>query len=325
MGDMDGLVVGYYLDGKGGGQQIGWEEVLQWSADKGGLLWVHLDRESERVQHYLHEQSGLNPILVDALLEVETRPRSFMTESGLFVILRGVNLNPGANPEDMVAIRLWIDSKRIISVRRRRLISIDALRHSIESGTGPATAGEFLVSLAEGLVERMATVVEEIDDSMDELEDAVITTESYQLRSRIANLRREIITLRRYLAPQRDAIARLQNESVTWLQAADRMRLREITDRTMRYVEDLDSARERASVTQEELMGRLSEQMNKRMYLLSLVAVIFLPLGFITGLLGVNVGGIPGANYHWAFLILIIALITIIVFQIYIFKKKKWM
>jgi zinc transporter len=131
--------------------------------------------------------------------------------------------------------------------------------------------------------------------------------------------------LRRYLAPQREAMARLYNERVPWLNDMDRMRLREVADSTTRYIEDLDASRERAIVIQEELMSRISEQMDKRMYVLSMVAAIFLPLGFLTGLLGINVGGIPGAEYKGSFYIFCGILISVSVMQIYIFKKLKWM
>ena len=320
----NGLVAAYILDGKGGGRAIGWDEVRQWSPDQ-GLLWAHFDRSVPQVVTYLSEQCNLEPVVAEALLEQETRPRAIQTKDGLLVVLRGVNLNPGADPEDMVAVRIWIDNKRIISVRRRKLLSVSDMRQNIDEGNGPSTVGEFLVDLAERLVDRMATVIDDIDDAVGDLEEKVITMESHQLRSRIANIRREAISLRRYLAPQRDAISRLYNEKVDWLDDRDRMRLREIADRTTRFVEDLDSARERAAVTQEELMGRLSEQMDKRMYLLSLVAAVFLPLGFLTGLLGINVGGIPGAEFHWAFAIVTLGLSVLVAIQVIIFKIKKWM
>lgn len=92
----------------------------------------------------------------------------------------------------------------------------------------------------------------------------------------------------------------------------------------MRYIEDLDSSRERASVAQEELMSRLSENMEKRMYVLSIVSTVFLPLSFLTGLLGINVGGIPGAENKSAFLIFCLILSGIGAIQFWIFKIKKW-
>ncbi|MDH3948942.1 MAG: zinc transporter ZntB, partial [Gammaproteobacteria bacterium] len=185
--------------------------------------------------------------------------------------------------------------------------------------------GEFLVHLADRLSDRMANVIDELEDTVDILQEQVLSAESHKLRTQIAAVRLEAISLRRYLAPQREAISRLYNERLPWLSETDRMQLREIADRTMRYVEDLDAARERVTVTQEELMSRLSEQMNRRMYILSIVAVVFLPLGFLTGLLGINVGGIPGADYKGSFIIFSLMLIIIVLLQIWIFKWKKWM
>lgn len=174
------------------------------------------------------QKSDLDPIIIEALQAEETRPRSVLMQDGLLVTLRGVNMNPGAVPEDMVSIRVWIDKNRIISTRHRHLLSIDDLRNSIELGQGPKTPGEFLVHLADRLSERMADVINNVDETVDKLEEEVLTSESYRLRARIANVRRETIALRRYLSPQREAMSRLHNERVEWLTDIDWMRLREL-------------------------------------------------------------------------------------------------
>jgi zinc transporter len=118
---------------------------------------------------------------------------------------------------------------------------------------------------------------------------------------------------------------RLYSETVDWLSDEERMRLRETGDRTTRYVEDLDAIRERAAVTQEELNHRMAEQMNKTMYILSIVTGIFLPLGLLTGLFGINIGGMPGVGNHWAFAIFCAVLAVIACGLIWFFKRKKWM
>ena len=320
----DALIVAYVLDGKGGGREIGWDEIAQWSPEQ-GVLWVHLDLTQPGARSWIAEQSGLYELEAEALLADETRPRSTVFDKGLLVILRGVNLNPGADPEDMVSIRVWIEAQRAISLRRRRLLFVDDLRRDISRGLGPATAGELLVDVADRLVVRAADVVEGIDESVDALQEQVITGEARQLRSALADLRREAIALRRYLAPQREATNRLATERNPWLSDAERLRLREQADRVTRYVEDLDAARERAGVTQEELNSRLSEQMNSRMYVLSLIAGIFLPISFVTGLLGINVGGIPAAENPWGFLIVSLLLLTIVVLQVILFKRRHWL
>ena len=240
------------------------------------------------------------------------------------VFLRGVNLNPGQHPEDMVALRMWIEEHRVITLRHRHLLSIDDLRELIERGLGPASPGTFLVGVCDRIVARMANVITEIEDTVDRLDEQVATGESRALRTQISDVRREAILLRRYLAPQRDAMSRLYSEPVAWLDDTERMRLREIADRTLRYVEDLDAARDRAGVVQEELANRLADQMNSRMYLLSVVAALFLPLGFITGLLGVNVAGIPGTENPGAFVAVCFMLLLLALMQLSVFKHRGW-
>lgn len=324
MNDNSGLVFAFVLDGRGGGSQLDLDGVTTWHPSD-GPLWVHLDYTGRAAREWLQNTSGLDPVIVEALTAEETRPRSLVHKGGMLVILRGVNLNPGDDLEDMVSLRFWIDSDRIVTLRHRRVMAIDELRQDVEAGSGPVNSGGFLEDLADRLVLRMGTVISDVDDAVDALEDKVISEQTYELRQKIADIRRAAISMRRYLAPQRDVMARLHSEKVDWLNETDRMRLREIADRTTRFVEDLDAIRDRATVTQEELNGRLAEQMNKTMYILSIVAGIFLPLGLLTGLLGINVGGIPGTENHWAFTIFCVLLLIVAVGQVLLFKLKKWM
>jgi len=317
-----GLVFSYILKG-GSGQPLDWEQVKKWNPAQ-GILWLHLDFKNERVKKWLHEESGIDAVSCEALLAEEVRPRLVSTSNSLLLILRGVNCNPGADPEDMVSIRMWFDEHRIISMRHRRVMAIEDINKSIEIGKGPDSANDFLVMVANKLADRIGDVISEVDDSVDELEELVMTEESHELRPKLANLRRKTISLRRYISPQRDVLARLQNERISWLSDIDKVHIREIAERTARFVDDLDSARDRAAITQEELNNRLSEQMNKTMYILSIVAAIFLPLGLITGLLGINVGGIPGTENQFAFAFVAIFLVVFALTLYLIFKRKRW-
>ena len=324
MNETNGLVFAYELDGSGGGTNINWDGINKWRPEA-GTLWIHMDYSGSDAQKWLASESAIDPVMVEALTAEETRPRSLVYKGGMLLILRGVNLNPGADPDDMISIRFWVDSNRIVTLRHRHVMAIDDLHQAIEAGNGPTSAGGFLEDLCDRLVSRMGSVISDIDDSVDALEDELLSNQSYDLRQKIAEIRRAAIGMRRYLAPQRDVMARLHNEKVDWLSEIERMRLREIADRTARFVEDLDAIRDRATVTQEELNNRLAEQMNKTMYVLSIVAGIFLPLGLLTGLLGINVGGIPGTESPWAFTVFCILLLLIAGLQVWLFKSKKWM
>jgi zinc transporter len=320
----DGLIFGYILDGNGGGTAVDWQGVADWRPEK-GPLWIHLDYADNEVKQWLQTDSNLSALSCEILMEEDTRPRFITTKDGFILILRGVNCNPGSDPEDMVALRMSFEENRVITMRHRRVMAINDIHEAVEAGTGPKSNVEFLAMVIDRIVDRMGDVIAEIDDQVDELEDSVLTAESYELRSRLAKMRRQSIGLRRYIAPQRDILARLQNERLEWFSDKVKLRFRELSERTARFVEDLDSARDRAAITQEELNSCLSEQMNKAMYVLSIVAAIFLPLGLLTGLLGINVGGIPGSENKWAFLLVTLLLVLIALLLIALFRRIKWL
>lgn len=318
-----GGLAAYLLDGNGGARLLDRNELASWSSEQ-GILWVHLNYTDAEDQRWL-AGSSLDKLVVDALLAEDTRPRTTAIGEGLLVSLRGVNLTPGADPEDMVSIRIWIEKGLVVTSRKRSLLSVADVVSQLKSGRGPKSTAELLVELSDRLVWRMSDTVDQFEDRVADLEGRVLESNNSSMRYELATLRRQAIELRRYLAPQREALARLIIEKVDWLNEACRLRLREVSDRLIRHIEDLDAVRERAAVTQEELLSRLSEQLNTRMYVLSVVAAVFLPLGFLTGLLGINVGGIPGSEYSQAFWVFIGMLIVVVILQVVIFRWKNWL
>jgi zinc transporter len=320
----DGLLCACLLDGQGGARKLDWEGVGQWKPEQ-GPIWLHFDYTHPESVEWITNKSGLHEVSASVLLTEESRPRTTPVGGGLLVALRGVNLNPGSNIEDMVAIRVWMDETRIISTRKRKLFSETDIVASFEERNGPRTTGEFIVDLCDRLISGMEGAVEDVEDRVAHMEQEVIASECHALRVSLSDIRREAIALRRYLSPQKEAMTKLQAETVPWLSESNRLHLKEATDRLVRCIEDLDSARDRAAVTQEELVNRLSEQLNTRMYVLSLVAAVFLPLGFLTGLLGINLGGIPGSDNQSAFLVFVLILVLVLALQIVVFKKKKWL
>jgi zinc transporter len=319
----DSLICAYILDGQGGGREVWWPDVDAWTPEN-GVLWVHLDHSSPKSQEWLRRFSGLDPLAAEALVAEDTRPRCSEIDDGLLVILRGVNLNPGAEAEDMVAIRMWIDGARIVSTRHRMLKSIQDIRERIAARQGPRGPAEFLVEIADRLTTRMGPIIDEIEETLDTLQDELSRADDDHIGTRLSPVRRKAAQLRRYLAPQREVITRLQAERRDWLQDIHRAHLHESADRVIRYVEDLDLVRERASVLQDEMMNRLSVRMNKTMYLLSIVGAVVLPLALVADLLGMSVGGIPGAGTSGAFWIVAVLLGLVAVGEVWLFKRLGW-
>ncbi|MDA1101019.1 MAG: zinc transporter ZntB [Proteobacteria bacterium] len=322
--DDDGIVAAYVLDGAGGGR-----ELLGCAAEDlhptEGSVWLHLDRNMPNTCRQAVAAIGLDEVLADALLAEETQPRVVTSANGILIILRGVNTNPGSQPEDMVSLRLWIEQSRIISVRSRPLGSIRDIRERLEVGRGPKSTGEFLVMIADRLIERIGPVINSLSERLDQLEEDIATLSPREARGELRNIRHQAIMLRRYLAPQRDVLGRLQMETQPWILPEHKIELREVTAATTRYVEELDAVRERAGVVHDEMVTLASEAMNRTMYTLTLVATIILPLSFVTGLLGMNVGGMPMAEHKLGFWFVTSALLATGVSIVVLFRWLKWL
>ena len=317
-------VFAYGLDGNGGGKPLVGDAISE-HIKEDQLAWVHFDLNNKDAHQWIrNELSYLDPFVAEALLAVETRPRMTQIDDGAILVLRGVNFNEEQKQEDMIATRIWIDGKRIISVQRRPLKATQAIVDNIEKGNGPKNSGDFIARMVGQLFSRFEGVLAELDEEADDCEERIIKDPDSSQRQRIINLRMKAIAYRRHLGPQKDAILQLRDAEFTWLSSVQKRQLSEYYNYVLRYIEELDTIRERAQIVKDELVSQLSDRLNKNTYVLSVIAAVFLPLGFLTGLLGINIGGMPGTDSPVAFGLFCAMLIGVVAVQVWIFKKMRW-
>ncbi len=287
--------------------------------------WVHLDRNHPDTRAWLDQAIAfLDPVIIDALLEEETRPRIVVIGDGAIIILRAINHNPGSEPEDMLSFRLWIDSKRIISLQGRTIRAMEDLVRVLKGKTCPRNSGEFLSVMLETLLDPMQPVLNEIEDDIDATEEKLMISPSHSLSKELTEIRRSAILLRRYIAPQREVFGQILASNLSWLSPHDHRHLQESQHNVIRYIEDLDLIRERAQVVKDELQSAFAAKLSRNTFLFSVMTAIFLPLTFVTGLLGINVGGIPGASHGNAFWTITLILVAIMAIEIAVFRWLKW-
>lgn len=312
------FVFGYQLDGSGSGIRID-DPATAPDSD----VWLHFDYSQADIEDRL-SALGLPAWVVESLIRPNTRPRTVLLPQGVLMLLRGVNLNPGADPEDMVSLRFWFDQHRLVTVRQRRLFAVQDVSAELQAGRGPKTTAEALVSIVERLADRIAECVDTIEEQITHYETSVETDPPQGLRAEVAATRRQTAVVRRFLAPQRDALDTLYLHSKGLLSQEHAYAIREQTDRIARYVEDLDLVRERTLVIQEELINRIAQEQNARMYVLSIIAAIFLPITFITGLFGMNVAGLPGIDHPQAFLLVAGCMTMVTIGTLIYLRSKGW-
>lgn len=277
------------------------EHILFEGKAANGWRWTHMLRAPGSEAALLSDPE-IPGAAAWALLEQDTLPRASQIDGGTLLLLRGVNLVPGAEPEDMVSLRLWITPRRIVSTELRRLAQTDQLIAAFRAGQAPDSPADFVLTLVESLRSAAEPVLDSLEDKVSDMEAMVAgpgRRSGLAARGALSALRQDAILLHRFIAPQGLALDGLVRAAPDWLDGLNA--LREEAEAFRRIAADLDALRQRAQLVAEEISLVATERTNDIMLTLSVVSVVFLPLTFLTGLLGVNLAGIPFATESWAF------------------------
>ncbi len=290
----------YHVDGAGKATKCEIKQALDIAR---GLVWVHLSTNNEHAQDWLTNVAKLDDYLVEALTANETRPRCEQFGEGALINLRG----RAAEGEDklptsdlLASVRIWAIDGRVISVSRKKLTAVDLVEQCVKAGS-VLDPGDLITEFATAITTDLDPDVADLGDDLDQCETELGEEKIFELRRTVTRVRVQAIGYRRFLAPQRTALEKLSTLQVDWLADDDRLHLSGAADRAARMAEELESIRERAALTHEALTDLRAEQLDQRGLIISIIAMIFLPLTFLTGLYGMNVRGLWLADQPWAF------------------------
>ena len=296
--------------------------ILPEPVPDGHYRWCHFDMSDPGLPQFL--TAYVPDIPAAALTAPETRPRCDAHDDGLILNLRGVNLNGDGPADQMVSVRMWITRSLVVTVRLRRVFALQAMREQAEAGHAPPSPIGFVGALTAALMGRVRDTVFDLSLRVDTMEDAMAEDRGIPADD-LAENRRMAIRFRRYLGPQRDALLALGALTSDMISRGQGAQLREQANIGKLAVEELDSLISRMTAVQDHHTAETARHQARNGYVLSLVAAIFLPLGFITGLFGVNVGGMPGTQSDWAFGALSVALVVLTIVVVWLLRRMRWL
>jgi len=307
------------LVGDGAVRHLDSEEAFGYAGP--GFLWTHIESESDALP--IAVSRDIPDLVANALVATETRPRCDRIDEGAIVNIRGPAAVEIADSDRLVSVRIWARRGKADSVSRRPLAAMGAVKAQMEAGK-ILDPGDLVAAFAREISEQLDPQVAHLGDQLDDCESALEGGNKFRLRTAIARTRSEAIAFRRFVSPDRDALLTLAALDVDWLDEADRLHIREAADRFARMTEELESVRERSALLHEQLTDLRAEEVDQRSLVIAVVAFIFLPLTFITGLLGMNVEGIPYAHSHWSFWGVVLFCLAIGLGVLGWFLRKRW-
>ncbi|KZK93736.1 MULTISPECIES: CorA family divalent cation transporter [unclassified Pseudovibrio] len=296
------------------------EQLRDYELEPDEFYWAYLQRVAAQNREFL-EEVGLEHSDIDDLLAREVRPHCHVRTRGAFIAINVFNELPKQESGDMECAQIWVDAKRMICIWHDPLDVFQSLLEGFKTRVPPESTAEFWARLVLAIAERAEEMVEVLQDRIDHLEDVVLETGDHPWESELAQVRRLATIVRRSMLAHLDILRNFEIEKFEWVNRINKRRVREAGDRALRIAEEMDAIRERAEIVHDQIMFKRSENTNRYMLMMAAIAVVFLPLSFVTGLLGINVGGIPGSHDPVAFSIVSGLLI---IFGVGLFAIVRW-
>ena len=313
----------FNLDHAGGAKPLtSIEGIFPVHADQDLLIWLKCYK-NDQTHQFLTGLSMIPSGVVSILCADETRPRTLISGDAFIGIFRTVSAEmENIQTGKMTSVRFFANKNLIVTIQEGPLLTMSRMETSFQTNIGPRTAAECLMFLLSGISERIEEVITTWDTTLDQLESATGSPAATQMQ--LTQLQKRLVALRRYLIPQREAFNRIEAKNLSWFDVNSQEELKEEAESMVRLVEDLEAEKDRAVLVQSSLSSQSQQDTNQRMYFLSIVAAIFLPITFATGLLGSNLAGIPFASKPWAFPAFCLSLFVIAVVIAIFLRYRKW-
>jgi zinc transporter len=289
-----GLIAAYAFTPGEDPQRLSWTQCVEHEAQMSdGFLWMHLNVAMQPARRWLSTSSELPEDIIEALLDADSHSHMITMRHGFLLTLNDRAAALGGDSDEMGVIRVWVDRRRIITARRRPLLASERLRRSIEDGDVPDSSVEVFLRLLDLISDNFAKLTASLGRDIDLAEDALLAGHTEGLRVKLGGLRRSAVSIHRFIAPERQALGRLNARAHDWLNADELNDFRQIFEDISALADDVRAAQDRARVLQDEFGALIAEETNRNLYTLSIVSVVLLPMTFITGYFGMNTGGLP--------------------------------
>jgi zinc transporter len=193
----------------------------------------------------------------------------------------------------------------------------------MQAGQGPETPFEFLVFVTANVTKRFEEILADMIEETDGLEDRVLAEGADSPLDALNALGRKIFRIRRSVVPFNDVIRFIASDPNLAIGKKERDALNRASEHVAHHLYSLEDCRGRAQLLRDQIEGQLAANMARVTYNLTIVATVFLPLTFITGLLGINIAGIPEAHNPWGFWVVCIVLTVLAAVSWVILRRRK--
>jgi magnesium transporter len=295
------------------------------------ICWINVDGLGDaNLIRGLGERFRLHPLALEDVVNVHQLAKVEPYEDYLFVVVRTVERTTTFWPEQ---ISMFVGNNYLLSFQERPGDCFDPIRARVRKNSGRIrnSGTDYLMyAIVDVIIDSYFPLVDAAADRLDELEQIVDGQRMAEAMSGIHDVRNELLLLRRYVRPHRDAVNELIRDEHPLIRNETRVFLRDAYDHTMQLIDLLEIYREMCGDLRDFYLSLNSNRMNEVMKLLTIIATIFIPMSFVTGIYGMNFNtrspiNMPELNWHYGYPFALSLMASIAVGLMVFFWRRGWL
>ncbi len=303
------------------------EDVLE-TKPGAGVVWINVSGVHDiRIIEKIGRRFDLHPLLLEDILNTEQRPKIDDYDDYLFLTLKMAYFDTKDKLE-LEQVGIVISSGVIISFQEREGDVFEAVRERIRKAKGrirKSGADYLAYALIDMVVDHYFGVLEKIGDIIEDLQEEVIHEPDPETLHYIQNLKHQIIHLRRSVWPLREVVNWLLRGESNLVGRDVMIYLKDIYDHTIQVADTVETYRDMLASLLDIYLSSLSNKMNETMKVLTVIATLFIPLTFFTGIYGMNFKYMPELDWRYSYPIFWLFVIVVFIMMIFMFKRKNWL
>ncbi|MBV7327876.1 magnesium/cobalt transporter CorA [Chloroflexi bacterium TSY] len=307
------------------------EQLLAATNDSQARLWIDIsDPSSEEAKLVFEQAFNFHPLAIEDTLNDVHVPKLDNYDRYLFLVFHALSMGDERMDIHTTELDVFLGHNFLITTHAQPMDVIDQLwqeAHHQEQGlaAGPVF---LLYELLDQQIDQYIPIIDRFELRLEDLGDVIFQRKhpkDDEILNDILTAKSSALRMRRILRPQRDIIRRLGWEEFAVIPPEAHIYFRDVFDHLARLTDLAESMRDLASSTIETHLALVNHRMNDVMKVLTVISTIFIPLGFITGVYGMNFAFMPELNFSWAYPLLWLFFLTIAGGMLYFFRRLNWL
>lgn len=274
-----------------------------------GNLWLQIKGlHDTKLLHKIGDKFNIHSLILEDIANPHHPPKIEEFDDNLFVVAKMLVFDEEQNQLRLEHVSFILMEGMLVSFQEIDAVLFEPIFRRLENPKARMRkfgVDYFLYALLDLIVDHYFIAIDALNDKFEQLEHEVIEHPQKSQVESIHNLKRQVILFRKSVRPLREVVNLLMNDSITMISQEINVFLRDLYDHTIQVIDSLETQRDLASGLLDTYLSQISHRMNEVMKVLTIMSTIFIPLGFLAGLYGMNFDYIPELHFKYGYFVLL--------------------